>query len=71
MEKPLISVLVPAYNVEQYIYQCIDSILGQTYSNLEIIIVNDGSTDKTGNILDVYAKKDDRIKVVQKKMRGW
>ncbi|MBQ6463038.1 MAG: glycosyltransferase family 2 protein [Pseudobutyrivibrio sp.] len=54
-----------------YIYQCIDSILGQTYSNLEIIIVNDGSTDKTGNILDVYAKKDDRIKVVQKKMRGW
>ena len=71
MEKTLISVLVPAYNVEQYIYQCIDSILGQTYSNLEIIIVNDGSTDKTGNILDVYAKKDDRIKVVQKKMRGW
>ena len=70
MEKPLISVLVPAYNVEQYIYQCIDSILGQTYSNLEIIIVNDGSTDKTGNILDVYAKKDDRIKVVHKKNEG-
>ena len=70
MEKTLISVLVPAYNVEQYIYQCIDSILGQTYSNLEIIIVNDGSTDKTGNILDVYAKKDDRIKVVHKKNEG-
>ena len=56
----LISVVVPAYNIEKYIERCIKSILSQTYSNLEIIIVDDGSTDNTASIIDQYALKDTR-----------
>ena len=56
-----ISVIVPVYNVEQYIEKCLISILSQTYKNLEIICVNDGSTDASGRICDDFAKKDDRI----------
>lgn len=66
----LISIVVPVYNVEQYIEQCIDSILQQTYSNIEIILVNDGSTDSSGEICERYAKKDKRIKLIQKKNGG-
>jgi len=59
----LVSVIVPVYNVEQYIGSCIDSILMQDHTELEIILVDDGSTDNSGQICDDYARKDDRIKV--------
>ena len=66
----LISVIVPAYNVENYIARCLDSIINQTYSNLEIIVVDDGSTDNTGAIIDDYAKKDTRIKAIHQQNAG-
>ena len=66
----LISVIVPIYNVEKYLKKCIDSILKQTYTNLEIILVDDGSPDNCGKICDEYAKKDKRIKVLHKKNGG-
>ena len=69
-DKPLISVVVPIYNVEQYLKRCVDSIRCQTYSNLEIVLVNDGSTDNCGKICDDYQKKDNRIKVIHKKNGG-
>lgn len=69
-EKPLISVIVPVYNVEKYINRCIDSIINQTYKNLEIILVDDGSPDNCGKICDEYALKDKRIKVIHKKNGG-
>ena len=66
----MISVIVPCYNTEKFIRKCIESILTQTYKNLEIILVDDGSTDNTGNICDWYASKDDRIKVLHGKNGG-
>ena len=54
------------YNTEKYLARCIESILCQTYTNLEIILVDDGSTDKSGDICDFYARKDNRVKVVHK-----
>lgn len=66
----LISVVVPVYNVEKYVGQCIESIINQTYKNLEIILVDDGSTDNSGKICDEYAKKDSRIKVIHKENGG-
>lgn len=66
----LISVIVPVYKVEKYINQCIDSIINQTYTNLEIILVDDGSPDNCGIICDKYAKKDRRIKVIHKENAG-
>ena len=66
----LISIIIPAYNVEKYISKCLESIIKQTYSNIEIILVDDGSTDKTSEICDEYAKKDDRIKVIHTENRG-
>lgn len=65
-----ISVIIPVYNVENYLHRCIDSIIHQTHKNLEIILVNDGSTDNSGNICDEYAAKDDRIIVIHKKNEG-
>lgn len=65
-----ISVIVPVYNVESYLEQCLDSIVGQTFSNLEIILVNDGSTDKSGRICDEFAEKDSRITVIHQKNAG-
>lgn len=65
-----ISVIVPVYNVEQYLERCIDSIINQTYKNLEIILVNDGSTDNSGQLCDELAKKDGRIRVIHKKNGG-
>lgn len=69
-KKPLISVVVPVYNVENYVGKCLNSILNQTYKNLEIIVVDDGSTDNSSNICRDYAKKDKRIKIIQQKNRG-
>lgn len=59
----MISIIVPVYNVQQYIDRCISSLVGQTYIDIEIILVDDGSTDQSGRICDEYAAKDDRIKV--------
>ncbi len=67
---PLISVIVPVYNVEEYLPRCIDSIINQTYKNLEIILVDDGSPDNCGKICDEYAKKDSRIVVIHKENGG-
>lgn len=67
---PLISVIVPIYNVEKYLARCVDSIVNQTYKNLEIILVNDGSPDLCPQMCDDYAEKDSRIKVVHKKNGG-
>ncbi len=66
----LISVIVPVYNVEKYLQKCVDSIINQTYQNLEIILVDDGSTDNSGKICDEYLKKDKRIKVIHKRNGG-
>lgn len=70
MEEKLVSVIVPCYNVEEYIRLCINSILNQTYKNLEIFLVDDGSPDHCGDICDEYAKKDSRINVIHKKNGG-
>lgn len=67
---PLISVIVPVYKVEAYLDKCISSIVNQTYTNLEIILVDDGSPDGSGGICDRWAKKDDRIKVIHQKNAG-
>lgn len=66
MSLPLISVIVPIYNVEKYIMQCIESIRKQTYTNLEIILVNDCTLDNSGAIADIFASEDNRIKVIHK-----
>ena len=68
--KPVVSVLIPVYNVEEYLPRCLESIMSQTLKNLEIICVNDGSTDNSGKILEEYAKKDSRIIVVTKENGG-
>ena len=69
-KEPLISVIVPVYNVEKYLRRCVDSIMNQKYNNLEIILIDDGSTDKSGQICDEYECKDNRIKVFHKKNGG-
>ena len=66
----LISVIIPVFKVEKYLARCLDSVVNQTYKNLEIILVDDGSPDKSGNICDEYAKIDTRIKVIHKKNGG-
>lgn len=69
-ENPLISVVVPIFNVEKYLERCVQSIRCQTYSNIEIILVDDGSTDCSGNICDFYKNQDKRIKVIHKQNGG-
>lgn len=66
----LISVIIPVYNVEKYLRRCVDSVLGQTYHNMEIILIDDGSTDCSGKICDQYLKEDERIAVYHKKNEG-
>ena len=68
--KDLISVVIPVYNVEQYLQECVDSVLAQTYQNFEIILVNDGSTDTSGELCDYYGKKDSRIQVIHQNNQG-
>ena len=70
MKKNLISVIVPAYNIAQYLPRCLDSILNQTYNNLEVIVISDGSTDGTNEVIKKYAEKDNRILPIFKENSG-
>ena len=70
MNIPLISIVVPIYQIDRYIGICIESLLNQTYENLEIILVDDGSPDRCPEICDLYASKDSRIKVIHKENGG-
>ncbi len=65
-----VSVIVPVYNVEKYINRCIDSVVSQTYKDIELILVDDGTKDNSGIICDERAKEDNRIKVVHKQNGG-
>lgn len=67
---PTISIIIPIYNMEQFLGRCLDSVVSQTYSSLEIILVNDGSTDSSGDICDNYAQNDNRIKVIHQVNSG-
>ena len=69
-EQPLISVIIPIYNASLYLRRCLDSVCAQTYQNLEILLVNDGSKDNSGIIIDLYAKKDTRIIAIHQKNKG-
>lgn len=66
----LISIIVPIYNSSAYLHECIDSILSQTYTNFELYLINDGSTDNSGEIIDIYGRKDSRINTVHKDNSG-
>lgn len=66
----LVSIIVPVYNCENDLNRCIDSILGQSYTNIEVLLIDDGSSDKSGQICDEYAKKDERIRVFHKENTG-
>lgn len=66
----LISVIVPIYKVQDYLKECIESIINQTYSDIEVILVDDGSPDRCPQMCDEWAKRDSRIRVVHKKMVG-
>ena len=69
-QRPLLSVIVPVYRVEQYLHKCLDSLVDQTYRNLEIILVDDGSPDSCGAICDAYAARDERIRVIHQENSG-
>ena len=68
--KKLVSIIVPVFNVEKYLRQCLDSILGQTFNQFEVIIVNDGSTDNSGAICQEYEARDNRIVYLEKENEG-
>ena len=70
MQQSLVTVVIPIYNVEKYLERCLNSIVGQTYSNLEILLIDDGSPDKCPQICENWAKKDNRIKVIHKQNEG-
>lgn len=70
MREPCVSIIIPIYNKEQFIKRCIDSICNQTYQNLQIILIDDGSTDQSGSICEEYAKKDSRIEVYHTENKG-
>lgn len=70
MQTDLVSVCIPVYNVEDYLCTCLDSVLAQSYKNLDIVLVDDGSTDRTGTICDDYASRDNRINVIHKTNGG-
>ena len=67
---PKISVIVPVYKVEKYIHKCVDSILNQTFSDIEVILVDDGTPDRCGEICDAYGEQDSRVKVIHKENGG-
>ena len=70
MKSEKISVVVPAYNTGLWLNRCLDSLLNQTYENLEVIVVNDGSTDDTKEVLDAYAREHKKVKVIHKENGG-
>ena len=69
-KRPVVSVVVPVYNVEQFLEECVDSVLAQTFQNYEIILVDDGATDNSGDICDKYAENDSRVRVIHRKNGG-
>jgi len=70
MENCKVSVIIPAYNIEKYLPRCLDSVLAQTYGNIEVIVVNDGSKDETGRVIDEYSAKDSRVMAIHKENGG-
>lgn len=70
MEQPLISIIVPVYNAENYLEDCVESLLQQSYKNIEFILVDDGSTDASAEICDIYSRKDTRVTVIHKENEG-
>ena len=66
----MITVIIPVYNVQQYLARCVESVLAQTHRDLEVILVDDGSTDSCGTLCDQYAAQDQRVKVVHKSNGG-
>lgn len=70
MKTPLVSIIIPVYNIEQYLRRCLDSIISQTYENYEVILINDGSTDASGEVCDEYEYKDRRFRVIHQKNQG-
>lgn len=69
-KQPLVSVIIPVYNVENYIHECINSVLDQTYQNIEVILIDDGSSDRCPEICDEYVEKDSRVRVIHKTNGG-
>ena len=67
---PLLSVIVPVYNVAPYLAQCLDSILSQSYMELEVLLVDDGSTDESGTLCDAYVQRDERIRLIRQANAG-
>ena len=65
-----ISVIIPVYNVDEFLSECLESVINQTYNNIEIILIDDGSTDESGKICDKYGAKDKRIKVIHQENMG-
>ena len=70
MRKPEVAVIIPVYNTERYLSRCVDSVIAQTLENIEIILVDDGSSDNSGQIADAYTHKDSRIRVFHQKNMG-
>ena len=70
MNQPLVSIIIPVYNTAPYLEQCLEAIIHQTYENIEVILVDDGSTDESGAICERYARQDNRIQVVHKSNGG-
>ena len=68
--RPMVSIIVPIYNAEQYLRRCVDSILNQEYTDYELLLVNDGSTDASGDICEEYGDRDPRVIVIQKENTG-
>ena len=70
MDNAKISIIVPVYNIDKYLEKSVDSLINQTYKNLEIILIDDGSSDNSPQICDDFAKKDSRVKVIHQKNKG-